>query len=1045
MLFIIRKVDNCEGRYWYRWLCSSRWCRGCAVVKQLEGVNGMTSTAITTPALIITLGTTSSMAASEVFAHLMSLSQDDRDSVSLVMIDTDLSRPQIQDFLDVHGGAFNVSKAQIAVPSGIDYAQLPPNWEHTYIPPFRPHYHDYGAGGLRNNGHVALCYHRDDVETSIQDALGKIYRLGTRENEKRALAVQVYVVAFLGGGTGSGIVSDIAVMVRQMLTSEQKNQRLILFAILPGDTLPGVNPNEESWRKSNSTAALVEVMATGMAAQTAPNGLYSKYLLGKEYRVAPGPIFNEVYLFGRTNMNSVEDTARIVGLDIFQRITDASGIGDVERSKAPDRQVLTSVDDENLPTNFSASCPFEVRFPVDETTEAFAEVATSYMLLSPVFIGQRPSYPTPTEAERNVWVQKWRGVAARVTVASGQNDLTISRPAEFTAGQFEDATPQKRAILWQQLIRGLGATNAEIARVMDRMRTLEEARIADVTTTEKRETPLARSMQGRKILHYEALLAEYQAALDDLNQRRPRASSPSRPNELERKLDHGLRLPQFLEDLLPDILNPDIPAEVADAYNDVVDANYAGTRSTALITLVTALLARVNELLKAEGEWMANTHNDERSAELRRRGYARMAWQGRLARPHPHQRHVFDLTAFKGKANEKRLQFLPAMEGVFRMATTRDANMTLGNCLRRDSFDMASEMERLAPNCIAFINASRRDDDMNEKNRGLDEEHANQVPEKVLQFFRKYYQDWLDGSNQEQLVGQNLFDLLAIGIAAEEPASLPVARRRTQSYLERHLIHIKGILGELVTYEPGLWLNGSSKLLATLYLGVNFRVQQGEEAVLADAIKAVGSMTTRVNLMPYFFDRDLHRLQVNYGQHGISIRTIPDFYSETNSAMEQYLNHQSAWFSDGQPGHYGMNNGPVHSSTEMERLAWSPDAWGARQGSLIHRVCRRPMRLVNAPAWAQRPAGGAPGGAGGPQNPQGPQGPQGPQVPYGGGGQPGGQPGGHGAYGAGGAQAGYGPPNQPYNQSPQGGPYADGQQPPYAGWGPNPNNGGDTL
>src|SRR5579883_3623657 len=262
----------------------------------------MRSKAIRTPAVVITLGTTSSIAANELCYHLLGLEQDDRDAVAIVMIDTDISRPRFQDFLDQHSGAFHIYKAQIAVPAGATYTDELPRAiaNHTFIPTKLPQYFDYGAGGIRNNGHVALCYDRDKVEKELRAALASVSQLTGRENEVRSLGAQVYVVSFLGGGTGSGIVSDIAVMIRQMLIGEQRQQRLVLFGILPGDSMPGVNANTESWRKSNATAALLEIMAHGQATQiiSGVSGPYEKYLLAHSYFVPDAPIFNEIYLLG---------------------------------------------------------------------------------------------------------------------------------------------------------------------------------------------------------------------------------------------------------------------------------------------------------------------------------------------------------------------------------------------------------------------------------------------------------------------------------------------------------------------------------------------------------------------------------------------------------------------------------------------------------------------------------------------------------------------------------------------------------------------------
>jgi len=1009
----------------------------------------MRSNVIKTPALVVTLGTTSTMAAHELCYHLLSLTQDDRDCVSIVTIDTDISRTDFQDFRAQNGGKFNVFPARIAVPSGIDYSESPPVRNQTFIPGFRPRYFDYGAGAMRNNGHVALSYKLDTVEDEIRNALGMLYRLGAKQNEQRPVGVQVYVVSFLGGGTGSGIAADIAVIVRQMLLSDKKDQRLMLFGILPGDAMPGVNPNQESWRRSNSTAALLEIMATGMAADGRPEGYYSKYLLSQEYQLPPRTaIFNEVYLIGRTGMPSVQDTARIVGLDLFQRIIDGTSVGNIERSIAPDRAVLREFDDEGLPTNFSASCPFEVRFPVDEAVEAFAEVAASYMLQSPAFQDTNPVAPEPTADEVREWKRKWQRVAA--TTNGIPDDRTISRPAEFQAAAFEDAGPAERDGLWARVITNIDKMNRDIKVVLDRVQREENMRINDPL----RAVPTVRgawtNQRQKKILAYDMLYGEYDTELAALSGSAGSITAPTRPVELERELDRP-RLPPMIEEKLPGFLRRDVAQEVADEYNAAVGVNYASTRSTRLTELLKSLRTRVDELRKAERDSNQKTLDMAQADKLRERGHARAAWQGKLARPHPHQRHLFDLDLFTYSSDQGQ-PYRVAVEGVFRLATVDithpgpNAERTLGDCYSRapGAFDLQGAIARLVPECFAFINAARQEDDQT-----LAQQRAEQAPLRVVDFFRERYREWFGGSAERNLRAQNMFDLLAIGAAADDRISLRAAEQRTQRYFESHLRHIQGFLGELVTFEPGLWRAGSSRLLVSLDIGINSAAMDQKE-IFKQALASIGSMTTRMPHPNIADSADLHRLQVSYAQHGISIRTIPDFYSSTNSSMEHYIRHQREWFQDGDPSRYGRNGSPIHSSGEMQRLVCQRDALAGSGGrSLRERVLRTQMLpdddpgfvdlspLAGPPANGASPHGASPYGA--------PGGPGGPQNPYGGGGAQPGYPPNYGAgyaapHGGGMGQGAYGS-QQPPNQ---GGYYPGGQfnPPPGAPPGQAPDPGG---
>src|SRR5205823_387864 len=105
--------------------------------------------------------------------------------------------------------------------------------QHTFIQEKVPQYFANGAGGIRNNGHVAACFNYQSIYNTLDAALARITRLGTKEGEVRVREVQANLVAFLGGGTGSGILTDVAVMIRELFASRQFKQRINLFCMLP--------------------------------------------------------------------------------------------------------------------------------------------------------------------------------------------------------------------------------------------------------------------------------------------------------------------------------------------------------------------------------------------------------------------------------------------------------------------------------------------------------------------------------------------------------------------------------------------------------------------------------------------------------------------------------------------------------------------------------------------------------------------------------------------------------------------------------------------
>ncbi|MFI5270317.1 MAG: tubulin-like doman-containing protein, partial [Chloroflexota bacterium] len=338
----------------------------------------------------------------------------------------------------------------------------------------------------------------DEIYSAFQDALASIKLLPSGQGHHITDSVQVYVVAFLGGGTGSGIVADVGVILRDMLATELQGQRLLLFGILPSDRMPGAGSNEESWRKSNATAAVLEVIATGLAARGTPNGVYRKRLLNRVYTIPEGPIFNEVYLIGRTNLNDVDRVAYMAGLDLFQRITDASGVGDRERSQSPDFKDLKGVDDRELYTNFSTSCPIEVRFPALEVADTFASLAAGRLLQLPDFVGEVPPEPAPTIEEQEEWEQTW-DTYARPSQGATDDSTLVAPLLSFQASQFIGASSTRRNILWSQLEEAIRRIPAQLDRTRqiilkqetDRLDTIPDAQEGDMSSfTARRLTHL---------------------------------------------------------------------------------------------------------------------------------------------------------------------------------------------------------------------------------------------------------------------------------------------------------------------------------------------------------------------------------------------------------------------------------------------------------------------------------------------------------------------------------------------------------------------------
>src|SRR5258707_5951607 len=196
----------------------------------------------------------------------------------------------------------------------------------------------------------------------------------------------------------------------------------------------------------------------------------------------------------------------------------------------------------------------------------------------------------------------------------------------------------------------------------------------------------------------------------------------------------------------------------------------------------------------------------------------------------------------------------------------------------------------------------------------------------------------------------NLFDLLRE--CCVEQGERPDTK--VEGLLLAHLQHIGGLARDLVAFEDQLWSDGSGNLSTTLYLGISWR--DGTQRRLLDRARNRLQTIGRQGASPLLASAiDPHRMQLVYGQHAISLGTIPDFFQAANSSMGEFLHHQHAWFADGARS-YGQSKAPVFSSGEMERLVMDATALGDEQGrNLAERVIRRHQSGAgDRPRWLHR-------------------------------------------------------------------------------------------
>jgi hypothetical protein len=788
-------------------------------------------------------------------------------------------------FRKAHPGVLKEFDLKISIAHGITYADPLDKAiaDHTYIPNKTPEAFDNGAGGIRNNGHVAACTDRAKVEQLLDLALASLGALDSHQNATPVTEIQINIVSFLGGGTGSGVLPDIAVMARHRALQLNLKHRMNIFCLLP-ERIAEAESNDISWRKSNGTATLLELIALSVARSqpdaTGHRGPYTKYLMKTPYTLRGDTIANEVFLFGQTSMTSAQHAARIIGLDIFMRITNASGVGFLERSKAVDRKTLGNYDGNGLPTMFGTTCPLEVAFPAVDTATAFAQLCAADVL--PYLRGDMSSTTFELNSEEMGRVSEWEHV------------LEPPPLPPFKDEQFQSAGRVKldgyEARLREQI-------EMVTTKVQEEAQALESSEIREISSIRKESLgEQLRRLQSRQRIYTAAL-----HALRDQNA----------PRRIQ--LDHVLWR-QMLQ-AWPIMGRRDhAVAAVTDDFNRVQKRNVKAAVYDERRQLLQRLLKYVDDELARTAQYRRRLDSTDVTRQLTASALASTAWRGELDDMHVHRRHIFDLPLLKGMKNPDGSS--PPVQKLYNQLS---ASVTA---------------EDHARNFSTWLDERFHDQS------GLMVIDPEALRDRLVQYLR-------DEFYLPQLYRMNLFDLVRTCCVNEDERE----DAKVEDVLYTHLQHIGGLARKLVAFEDQLWTSGTMNLSTSLYLGMDWR-DGAQQRILERARNRIGTVASQGSAPMMTKAFDPHRMQLAYGQHGISLGTIPDYFQDINSSMGEFLQHERAWMGDATHP-YGSTNAPVFSCGEMERLVMSPQALGDPLGRhLPQRVIRQiHSGAGNRPGW----------------------------------------------------------------------------------------------
>ena len=210
---------------------------------------------------------------------------------------------------------------------------------------------------------------------------------------------------------------------------------------------------------------------------------------------------------------------------------------------------------------------------------------------------------------------------------------------------------------------------------------------------------------------------------------------------------------------------------------------------------------------------------------------------------------------------------------------------------------------------------------------------------------------------------------------------------KVRKVLLARLKHIASLARGLIAFEEQLALDGFGEAHQNLFLGINWSGRRTRNAGLRDTQATQRCWARRGDALSTAA-QETHRLQVVYGQHGISLSTVPEFSLDDNTSMSDFLARQAAW--QGQTlAEYGQNQEPIFSSGEMERLAIDSAPWvmcnrhpagfcpggslGLRSAALAARLEWLAQQFGQG--WAPQGDGQPPQGGGYPGSSHAPQGP----------------------------------------------------------------------
>jgi hypothetical protein len=336
--------------------------------------------------------------------------------------------------------------------------------------PYRVGDFDEGAGQLRIKGKLAYRMHISAGRSTIVDAVGEAVQ--SIRNARGISAnhdlhkIPVYIVASLGGGTGSGIVLTLAKHLRRRLPTYCVIQGVFLLASIAA-LAPGKADEASIWANTDAALREIDYFQRAQAHRLDQPSPYLEWPGAGNRIPNREPPFHYIYLFTGYN----RETHTLGSISAYTQLVAECLVGETfgainELIKGPHSQFVArfieAPDVEERSTSYASVGLAGVRYPTDRIIQHLSRVFGAKVIAQAFQRGSAAAEGV-AETEAKTYLQQ-------------NGELWEEEPALRVMFQqsLSDEEPFPEPIKLDKNVQFLGATEERIEGIVrDRLRTID--------------------------------------------------------------------------------------------------------------------------------------------------------------------------------------------------------------------------------------------------------------------------------------------------------------------------------------------------------------------------------------------------------------------------------------------------------------------------------------------------------------------------------------------------------------------------------------------